>query len=892
MTLNIQKRLFKAISTIEMILSHYEIDILFLQETDIRADEVPPIIEGYESFHHTNNGGVIRVITYVRVSIAATNLVWDQDLPVVIIKLKNVTLVNIYNEFTLNSYTKMSKKITKRQQMERLKKMIVNTYSIGNRIVWIGDVNLDLINSPLASTFIEFCDNYGIRIENWNATRVNACLDQILNFGSSIHSIQIIDSYVSDHSMIVFKLGKEKSVKTIVSKVQIIPDQDLACWNSSPLAFIQMDHDICLFTSEIRDINHLAYRLTYRMKRSKHPSWFFHKKLVELREQIRKADPAVRKKLKNRYINISRRIKIDESETLPVNKFWNLVRKKERALTIDINGKLCDDEQLVADRFAENMMSDEVFHPLAPDSQLLGRCSSHFWSFKYVTPEDVRKRIKYLKPKNSVGPDGLSPAFLKKIGNGISTNLANLINMIVINGHYPEGLALGRIKPVFKGKGSAHKETNFRPILVKNALAKIVDSILFGDQLNSSLERHLTPNMFAYRTMLGTDDAIIRIREKIIGEVQNGNKVMVVTWDIMKAFEQLPHQVMLESIARTGASEAASNVISSYIASQASFVQVGRAKSRIIANKCRGMGQGTHLAGPVFNISTIQTTAEERLEFSTRYSDDDLELVVARTDEELRVKLAEVLRDKKYRVSRIGLKLQDTKTKLWTINSGIDEVCYEGLTLSPIKNLKHLGVVLQKDLKPLSHLEQTIVKLKIVAARIRALGDLPRKYKLAAYYAWAQSAVLYNGISYLPFLTGNQLKKLQSALNLAIRVVIGCPFMIRSKNGEVKFPSITKMRRSWRIPSVELLKNIVVAKRCWKFRSKYRELEQAQISKTGIVTRNVSNLRIPLARGLVALSVELPCIRIWNIMPATIKNEENKEKAFRMIKKWLARSFV
>ena len=83
-----------------------------------------------------------------------------------------------------------------------------------------------------------------------------------------------------------------------------------------------------------------------------------------------------------------------------------------------------------------------------------------------------------------------------------------------------------------------------------------------------------------------------------------------------------------------------------------------------------------------------------------------------------------------------------------------------------------------------------------------------------------------------------------------------------------------------------------MAKRCWKFRSKYRELEQAQISKTGIVTRNVSNLRIPLARGLEALSVELPCIRIWNIMPATIKNEENKEKAFRMIKKWLARSFV
>ena len=89
----------------------------------------------------------------------------------------------------------------------------------------------------------------------------------------------------------------------------------------------------------------------------------------------------------------------------------------------------------------------------------------------------------------------------------------------------------------------------------------------------------------------------------------------------------------------------------------------------------------------------------------------------------------------------------------------------------------------------------------------------------------------------------------------------------------------------------KMLKNIVVAKRCWKFRSKYRELEQVQITKVGIVTRNVSDLRIPLARGLVALSAELPCRRIWNIMPTTIKNEDVKEKAFRMIKKWLAQKF-
>ena len=140
----------------------------------------------------------------------------------------------------------------------------------------------------------------------------------------------------------------------------------------------------------------------------------------------------------------------------------------------------------------------------------------------------------------------------------------------------------------------------------------------------------------------------------------------------------------------------------------------------------RGLGQGTHLAGPVFNLATMKTTAEGRIELSTKYSDDDGEIVVSRTDHQLRTKLDEVQRDKESRVTHIGLKLQTEKTKLWVTNSQIDDVFYEGLKITASSSLKHLGVLLQNDLKPMSHLEQTISKLKQAAARIKALGDLPK----------------------------------------------------------------------------------------------------------------------------------------------------------------------
>ena len=47
-------------------------------------------------------------------------------------------------------------------------------------------------------------------------------------------------------------------------------------------------------------------------------------------------------------------------------------------------------------------------------------------------------------------------------------------------------------------------------------------------------------------------------------------------------------------------------------------------------------------------------------------------------------------------------------------------------------------------------------------------------------------------------------------------------------------------------------------------------MEQEQISNAGAVTRNVSSLRMPLARGLMALSVEVPWRRTWNVLPGVV----------------------
>ena len=69
---------------------------------------------------------------------------------------------------------------------------------------------------------------------------------------------------------------------------------------------------------------------------------------------------------------------------------------------------------------------------------------------------------------------------------------------------------------------------------------------------------------------------------------------------------------------------------------------------------------------------------------------------------------------------------------------------------------------------------------------------------------------------------------------------------------------------------------------------KYRGMEEEQVSKVGVATRNVSSLRIPVARGLMSLSVGVPCRKSWNLLPARIKDENNKKKVLRLIKACVA----
>ena len=217
-TLNIAKRLFKAEAPIRELIEKEAIDILCLQETDLQKERIPPILQGYRPVVHTNSAGVSRAITYVKNNIKFAEVVGHEKMiPHVIIKLRDVTIINVYNEFSSNSYSNNSRKLSKPEQVRKYVEVFdLASNHVKSKVIWIGDMNLNVLNRKESREYLEFCEDNGLVHENWSPTRGNACLDHVVTRNVAPHDIILLETGLSDHKMITLKLGKKQPEKVLV----------------------------------------------------------------------------------------------------------------------------------------------------------------------------------------------------------------------------------------------------------------------------------------------------------------------------------------------------------------------------------------------------------------------------------------------------------------------------------------------------------------------------------------------------------------------------------------------------------------------------------------------------------------------------------------------------
>ena len=308
--------------------------------------------------------------------------------------------------------------------------------------------------------------------------------------------------------------------------------------------------------------------------------------------------------------------------------FWGVVRpfitEKNKSSCSRIS--LYENDSLINDQFDVSNVFNEFFTNVSKDlcesdtvknmstSQVIDHYSTHpsvevirnhvgdtdqTFQFEEVSHESVFMKLKDLQTNKACGFDGIPAKFLKKGAKMLSLSLTPIINNSIISGHFPACAKKAQVSPLYKKHDQLFKG-NYRPISVLTSTSKLLESFIC-EQLSEFVSSSMSTNLAAYRKKYSCNNVLVNCVENWRRAIDNGKSVGCILIDLSKAFDSLPHGLLIAKLHAYGLSLASCKYIHDYLSDRYQLVKIGHVRSNWLQLKT-GVPQGS-LTGPLlFNI--------------------------------------------------------------------------------------------------------------------------------------------------------------------------------------------------------------------------------------------------------------------------------------------------
>lgn len=296
----------------------------------------------------------------------------------------------------------------------------------------------------------------------------------------------------------------------------------------------------------------------------------------------------------------------------------------------------------------------------------------------------------------AIGHDTVHKSFLSHLNSKHELYLLNLFNRIWESGLFPSTWKKALVIPVAKPGQDLSNVLSYRPISLLSCLGKLYEKLLYR-RLYWHLE---TNNLFpstqcGFRVQHSTIDQLVRLETFIRVGLRERQHVIVIFFDLSKAFDTVSHDGLLYKLVQIGIGGRMLQALRDYFKNRTFQIVIGNTFSRQFYIK-RGVPQGSILSTLGYNIYTSDVPKVKEVN-SSEFADDTAFYVTANTLAEAEINLQIQVDMFEKWCKDWGLTINVQKTKVLHFHNTKSNIkpCIRlsGTTVDVSSNYKFLGLI-------------------------------------------------------------------------------------------------------------------------------------------------------------------------------------------------------